>query len=44
MNKHRNFFLSNPRLGMLIKTYDKMSDEKKNILNQNFEQFSENIK
>lgn len=29
MNKHRNFFLSNPRLGMLIKTYDKMSGEKK---------------
>ena len=29
MNKHRSFFLSNPRLGMLIKTYDKMSDEKK---------------
>jgi deoxyribodipyrimidine photolyase-related protein len=44
MNKHRNFFLSNPRLGMLIKTYDKMSDEKKNILNQNFEQFIKNIK
>jgi deoxyribodipyrimidine photolyase-related protein len=29
MNKHRSFFLSNPRLGMLIKTYDKMSEEKK---------------
>lgn len=29
MNKQRDFFLSNPRLGMLIKTYDKMSDEKK---------------
>ena len=44
MNKHRNFFLSNPRLGMLIKTYDKMSDEKKNNLDQNFEQFNEHIK
>jgi len=44
MNKHRNFFLSNPRLGMLIKTYDKMSDEKKNNLDQNFEQFNEYIK
>ena len=33
MNKQREFFLSNPRLGMLIKTYDKMTDEKKqNIL------------
>ncbi len=29
MNRHRDFFLSNPRLGMLIKTYDKMSVEKK---------------
>jgi deoxyribodipyrimidine photolyase-related protein len=29
MDKHRDFFLSNPRLGMLIKTYDKMSIEKK---------------
>ena len=34
MNKHRQFFLSNPRLGMLIKTYDKMSDEKKQDLNE----------
>lgn len=29
MNKQRNFFLSNPRLGMLINTYDKMSDKRK---------------
>lgn len=29
MNRHRSFFLSNPRLGMLLKTYDKMSEEKK---------------
>ena len=29
MNTHRDFFLSNPRLGMLIKTYDKMSTYKK---------------
>ena len=32
MDKHRKFFLSNPRLGMLIKTFDKMSEERKNIL------------
>ncbi len=32
MNKQRNFFLSNPRLGMLIKTYDKMSEEKKILI------------
>lgn len=35
MNKHRNFFLSNPRLGMLIKTYDKMSEEKKESFAKN---------
>jgi len=29
MDKHRDFFLSNPRLGMLIRTFDKMSDDTK---------------
>jgi deoxyribodipyrimidine photolyase-related protein len=29
MDKHRKFFFSNPRLGMLIKTFDKMSSGKK---------------
>ena len=29
MDKHRNFFLSNPRLGMLIRTFDKMKPETK---------------
>ncbi len=28
MDVHRDFFLQNPRLGMLIKTFDKMSPEK----------------
>lgn len=28
MHVHRSFFLSNPRLGMLISTFDKMSSEK----------------
>jgi deoxyribodipyrimidine photolyase-related protein len=32
MDKHRKFFLSNPRLGMLVRTFDKMSEERKNIL------------
>ena len=31
MDKHREFFLSNPRLGMLIRTFDKMKQEKKEI-------------
>jgi deoxyribodipyrimidine photolyase-related protein len=29
MHVHRNFFLANPRLGMLIKTFDKMPGEKR---------------
>ena len=30
MHTHRDFFLSNPRLGMLVRTFDKMNDDKKN--------------
>ena len=30
MHVHRGFFLQNPRIGMLVKTFDKMSDEKRN--------------
>ncbi|OEK03820.1 deoxyribodipyrimidine photolyase [Roseivirga sp. 4D4] len=29
MDLNRDFFLKNPRLGMLVRTFDKMSDEKK---------------
>jgi deoxyribodipyrimidine photolyase-related protein len=29
MDKHRSFFLKNPRLGMLIRTFDKMNQDKK---------------
>ena len=29
MHIHRNFFLKNPRLGMLVRTYDKMPEEKR---------------
>lgn len=29
MHVNRDFFLKNPRLGMLVKTFDKMSDEKR---------------
>ncbi len=32
MDKHRTFFLSNPRLGMLIRTFDKMDIGKKQKL------------
>jgi deoxyribodipyrimidine photolyase-related protein len=30
MHVHRSFFLKNPRLGMLVGTFDKMTEEKKN--------------
>ena len=29
INLHRDFFQQNPRLGMMVITYDKMKDEKK---------------
>ena len=28
MHEHRSFFLKNPRLGMLVGTFDKMNAEK----------------
>jgi deoxyribodipyrimidine photolyase-related protein len=31
MHVHRDFFLKNPRLGMLVKTFDKMTPEKKDM-------------
>ncbi len=30
MHVHRSFFTTNPRLGMLVNTFDKMSEEKRN--------------
>ena len=39
MDKHRDFFLSNPRLGMLIRTFDKMDSEKKEKHFANADQF-----
>ena len=29
MNSHRDFFLKNPRLSMLVWSFDKMTDEKR---------------
>lgn len=43
MNKQRAFFSGNPRLGMLLKTYDKMSIEKKQLLSDIAERFIKNI-
>lgn len=39
MHVHRDFFLANPRLGMLIRTFDKMSAEKREQHLQNAEDF-----
>jgi deoxyribodipyrimidine photolyase-related protein len=39
MHVHRNFFLQNPRLGMLIGTFDKMSEEKRNTHLNNAEKY-----
>lgn len=39
MHTHRDFFLHNPRLGMLIRTFDKMHDEKQNLHLKNAEEF-----
>ncbi|MEM9650280.1 MAG: cryptochrome/photolyase family protein, partial [Bacteroidota bacterium] len=39
MDKHRSFFLKNPRLGMLVRTFDKMNAEKKAMHLKNAEAF-----
>jgi deoxyribodipyrimidine photolyase-related protein len=39
MHVHRDFFLQNPRLGMLVGTFDKMTDEKRNTHLSNAEKF-----
>ena len=39
MDKHREFFLKNPRLGMLIRTFDKMTLETKEKHLKNAEEF-----
>jgi len=39
MHVHRDFFLQNPRLGMLVKTFDKMPDQKQKTHLMNAEKF-----
>ena len=39
MHTHRDFFLQKPRLGMLVKTFDKMEDLKKKTHLDNADQF-----
>ena len=43
MHTHRDFFLSNPRLGMLVRMYDKMSDEKKQYHLKNGEDYLKSL-
>jgi deoxyribodipyrimidine photolyase-related protein len=43
MHKQRTFFLQNPRLGMLVHTFDKMSEEKKNMHLNNATNFLKNL-
>lgn len=43
MDKHREFFLSNPRLGMLIRTFDKMNTKTKETHLNNAKSFFENL-
>ena len=42
LDVHREVFLKNPRLGMLVKTYDKWPDEKKLALRIKSEKFLAN--
>ncbi len=43
MHVHRDFFLKNPRLGMLVKTFDKMPDEKQEGHIHQAEKFLKNL-
>lgn len=43
MHIHRDFFLKNPRLGMLIKTFDKMPEEKRNKHLNNAEKYLQKL-
>lgn len=43
MHIHRDFFLSNPRLGMLVKSFDKMPEQKQTQLISKANQFIEQL-
>lgn len=43
MHTHRDFFLQNPRLGMLVRSYDKMPDIKQNTHLNNAEQYLKSL-
>jgi deoxyribodipyrimidine photolyase-related protein len=39
LSKHRSVFKANPRMGMLLKTYDSWPEEKRDTLHHTAEQF-----
>ena len=39
INRHRAFFLKNPRMGVMVKSYDKMSVEKRQAMHLRAEHF-----
>ncbi len=43
MHLHRDFFLQNPRLGMLVGTFDKMNADKRNLHLANAENYLESL-
>ncbi len=43
MHTHRDFFLQNPRLGMLIKSFDKMPEQRQKIRLNNAAQFLDSL-
>jgi len=43
MHRNRGFFLQNPRLGMLIRTFDKMPSEKRQAHLKNAEQYLDSL-
>ncbi len=44
LNRHHSFFLQNPRLNMLMKSFDKMDSAKQNMHLENAEGFMKNIR
>jgi len=43
MHVHRDFFLQNPRLGMLVRTFDKMDINKQKAHIENAEKFIKSL-
>ena len=39
INKNRQFFLKNPRLSMMVRIFDKMNPQRKNLILKEAEKF-----